>query len=114
MAQRLRGMGLGPFSGAADDDCSAIGTYASAGAKYGPALLWTAPVTFPMIFTVVYLSAKLGQRAGRGLFQAIRDFRPRWVLCFTLTGVMTGNAIEAAADLGAMAAAVNLFVPLPI
>jgi Mn2+/Fe2+ NRAMP family transporter len=114
MAQRLRAVGLGLITGAADDDCSAIGTYASAGAKYGPALLWTAPVTFPMMFTVVYLSAKLGQVSGRGLFQAIHDFLPRWVLYLTLTGVMIGNTIEAAADLGAMAAAINLFVPLPI
>ena len=114
MAQRLRAVGLGLITGAADDDCSAIGTYASAGAKYGPALLWTAPVTFPMMFTVVYLSAKLGQVSGRGLFHAIRDFLPRWVLFLTLTGVMIGNTIEAAADLGAMAAAINLFVPLPI
>jgi Mn2+/Fe2+ NRAMP family transporter len=114
MAQRLRAVGLGLITGAADDDCSAIGTYASAGAKYGPALLWTAPVTFPMMFTVVYLSAKLGQVSGRGLFHAIRDFLPRWVLFVTLTGVMIGNTIEAAADLGAMAAAVNLFVPLAI
>jgi Mn2+/Fe2+ NRAMP family transporter len=114
MAKRLRALGLGLITGAADDDCSAIGTYASAGAKYGPALLWTAPVTFPMMFTVVYLSAKLGQVSGRGLFHAIRDFMPRWVLFVTLTGVMIGNTIEAAADLGAMAAAVNLFVPLAI
>jgi Mn2+/Fe2+ NRAMP family transporter len=114
MAKRLRALGLGLITGAADDDCSAIGTYASAGAKYGPALLWTAPVTFPMMFTVVYLSAKLGQVSGRGLFHAIRDFLPRWVLFVTLTGVMIGNTIEAAADLGAMAAAVNLFVPLAI
>src|SRR3954466_8492447 len=109
-----RALGLGLIAGAADDDPSAIGTYAAAGAKAGPALLWTAPVTFPMMFTVVYLSAKLGQVSGRGLFQAIRDFLPRWVLYVTLTGVMTGNTIEAAADLGAMAAAVNLFVPLAI
>jgi Mn2+/Fe2+ NRAMP family transporter len=110
----LRALGLGLITGAADDDCSAIGTYASAGAKYGTALLWTAPVTFPMMFTVVYLSAKLGQVSGRGLFHAIRDFLPRWVLVVTLAGVMVGNTIEAAADLGGMAAAVNLYLPLPI
>jgi NRAMP (natural resistance-associated macrophage protein)-like metal ion transporter len=110
----LRALGLGLITGAADDDCSAIGTYASAGAKFGPALLWTAPVTFPMMFTVVYLSSKLGQVSGRGLFQAIRDYMPRWVLWSTLTGVMVGNTIEAAADLGGMAAAINLFVPLPV
>lgn len=110
----LRALGLGLITGAADDDCSAIGTYASAGANFGPALLWTAPVTFPMMFAVVYLSAKLGQVSGRGLFQAIRDFMPRWVLWTTLVGVMIGNTVEAAADLGGMAAAINLFVPLPI
>src|SRR5256714_6338845 len=89
-----RALGLGLITGAADDDCSAIGTYASAGAKFGPALLWTAPVTFPMMFTVVYLSSKLGQVSGRGLFQAIRDYLPRWVLWGTLGGVMIGNTIE--------------------
>ena len=64
MAQRLRAVGLRLITGAADDDCSAMGTCTSAGAKYGPALLWTAPVTFPMMFTVVYLSAKLGALTG--------------------------------------------------
>jgi Mn2+/Fe2+ NRAMP family transporter len=60
----LRTLGLGLITGAADDDPSAIGTYATAGAKLGPSFLWTAPATFPMMFAVVYLSAKLGQVAG--------------------------------------------------
>src|SRR5262244_1194253 len=53
----LRAAGLGLFTGAADHDPSAIGTYASAGAMFGPAFLWMAP----MMCAVVYLSAKLGQ-----------------------------------------------------
>ncbi|RWB18522.1 Nramp family divalent metal transporter [Mesorhizobium sp.] len=109
-----RAAGLALIAGAADDDCSAIGTYASAGAKFGPDLLWTAPVTLPMMYTVVYLSSKLGQVSGRGLFQVIADFYPRWLLWSVLVAVLIGNAIEAAANLGAMAAAINLFVPLPI
>src|SRR5919202_2931044 len=109
-----RAVGLGLITGAADDDPSAIGTYAAAGAKVGPAFLWTAPVTLPMMFAVVYLSAKLGQVTGQGLFAVIRQYYPRWLLYATLTGVMIGNTIEAAADLGGMAAALNLFVPLPI
>ena len=51
-----RAVGLGLITGAADDDPSAIGTIATAGAKIGPAFLWTAPVTFPMMVAVVYLS----------------------------------------------------------
>jgi NRAMP (natural resistance-associated macrophage protein)-like metal ion transporter len=109
----LRTVGLGLITGAADDDCSAIGTYASAGATVGPAFLWTAPVLFPMMFAVVYLSAKLGQVSGRGLFHAIRDFYPRWILYPTLVGVLIGNSIEAGADLGGMAAALNVLVPVP-
>jgi NRAMP (natural resistance-associated macrophage protein)-like metal ion transporter len=109
-----RAVGLGLITGAADDDPSAIGTYASAGAKLGPSFLWTAPVTLPMMYAVVYLSAKLGQVSGRGLFQAIKDYYPRWVLYPTLVGVLIGNTIEAGADLGGMAAALNLFIPVPI
>ncbi|WP_453942956.1 Nramp family divalent metal transporter [Bradyrhizobium sp. USDA 372] len=108
-----RSLGLGVVTGAADDDCSAIGTYASAGAQFGTSLLWTAPITFPMMFAVVYLSSKLGQVSGKGLFHVIKDHYSSWVLWPTLIGVLVGNTIEAAADLGGMAAALGLFVPLP-
>ena len=37
-----------------------------------------------------------------------------WVLYCALGGVLIGNTIEAAADLGGMAAAMNLIVPFPI
>src|SRR5579862_9340988 len=109
----LRSVGLGLITGAADDDPSAIGTYASAGAALGPAFLWTAPVTLPMMFAVVYLSSKLGQVAGQGLFAVVRRHYPRWILYPALIGVLLGNTIEAGADLGGMAAAVRIFVPIP-
>jgi len=109
----LRSIGLGLITGAADDDPSAIGTYAAAGAAFGPSLLWTAPVALPMMFVVVYLSAKLGQVSGRGLFGALAARYPRWVLNTALVGVIIGNTIEAAADIGGIAAAVQLLTPLP-
>jgi Mn2+/Fe2+ NRAMP family transporter len=110
----LRALGLGLITGAADDDPSAIGTYASAGATLGPGFLWTAPVTFPMMVAVVYLSSKLGQVAGEGLFAVLRKHYSKWIFYPTLTGVLIGNTIEAAADIGGMAAALHLLVPLPI
>jgi NRAMP (natural resistance-associated macrophage protein)-like metal ion transporter len=109
-----KAIGLGVITGAADDDPSAIGTYAAAGAQFGTQILWIAPVVLPMMFTVVYLSSKLGQVSGRGLFRVIRDFYPRWLLWAVLLGVMIGNTIEAAADLGGMAAAIGIFIPLSI
>jgi NRAMP (natural resistance-associated macrophage protein)-like metal ion transporter len=110
----FRSLGLGLITGASDDDPSAIGTYAAAGATLGPSFLWTAPVTFPMMFAVVYLCSKLGQVAGKGLFAVIRDHYPRWLLFSALIGVLIGNIIEAGADLGGMAAALNVIVPVPI
>jgi len=106
-----RALGLGLITGAADDDPSAIGTYATAGAKIGPSFLWTAPVTLPMMVTVVYLSSKLGQVTGKGLFDVIRDHYPRWVLQSALVGVIIGNTIEAGADIGGMAAALGVLAP---
>src|SRR3954464_6216029 len=108
-----RALGLGLVTGAADDDCSAIGTYASAGAQFGTSLLWTAPVTFPMMFAVVYLSSKLVQVTGKVLFHVIKENYPRWILWPALIGVLIGNTIEAAADIGGMAAALGLFIPVP-
>lgn len=110
----FRSLGLGLITGAADDDPSAIGTYASAGAAFGPSFLWSAPVTFPMMIAVVYLSSKLGQVTGQGLAAAIRDHFPRWILYLVLIGVLAGNTIEAGADIGGISAAINILVPIPI
>ena len=110
----LRTLGLGLITGAADDDPSAIGTYASAGASIGPAFLWTAPVTFPMMCAVVYLSSKLGQVSGKGIFQVIKDHYPRWILYPALIGVLIGNTIEAGADIGGMSAALGVLIPVPL
>jgi Mn2+/Fe2+ NRAMP family transporter len=44
----------------------------------------------------------------------IHDYYPRWVLHAALIGVLIGNTCEAAADIGGMAAALNVFVPIPI
>lgn len=109
----LRSLGLGLITGAADDDCSAIGTYAQAGAQLGYKALWTAPLTFPMMVAVVYLSGKLGQVTGQGLFGVLRGHYSRWFVYLVLAGVVTGNTIEAGADIGGMTAAIGLLVHWP-
>ena len=107
-------VGASIVTGAADDDPSAIGTYASAGAKYGLGFLWIAPLLLPMMYVVVYLSAKIGQVYGKGLFACIRDQFPRWVLLPMVILAFGGNVIAAAADLGGIGAALNLLVPIPV
>jgi NRAMP (natural resistance-associated macrophage protein)-like metal ion transporter len=109
----LRSLGLGLITGAADDDPAAVGTYAQAGAHFGYNILWTAPLALPMMIAVVYLSAKLGQVTGRGLFSVLRVQSPRWQLYLVLVGVITGNVIEAGADIGGMAASIGLLANVP-
>ena len=109
----LRTLGLGLITGAADDDCSAIGTFAQAGAQFGYKILWTAPVTLPMMIAVVYLSGKLGQVTGLGLFSVLRAHSPGWLLYMVLAGVIVGNVIEAGADIGGIAAAIGLLLHVP-
>jgi NRAMP (natural resistance-associated macrophage protein)-like metal ion transporter len=110
----FRSLGLGLITGASDDDPAAIGTYAAAGAALGPSFLWVAPVAFPMMFAVVYLSSKLGQVTGQGLFAVLRQHYSKWLLYFLLVTAVAGNIIEAGANLGGMAAALNIIVPVPI
>ena len=110
----FRSLGLGLITGASDDDPAAIGTYAAAGASLGPSFLWVAPLAMPMMFAVVYLSSKLGQVTGQGLFAVLRQHYSKWLLYFLLVTAVVGNIVEAGADLGGMAAAVNVMVPVPI
>jgi Mn2+/Fe2+ NRAMP family transporter len=104
----LHALGTGVITGAADDDPSAIGTYASAGAKFGLGFPWIAPAVQPMMYVVVYISAKLGQVYGKGLFAIVRDRYPRWILYPLVLGAFSGNVIEAAANLGGIGAAYDL------
>jgi Mn2+/Fe2+ NRAMP family transporter len=53
---------------------------------------------FPMMVAVVYLSGKLGQVTGQGLFGVLRSQYSRWFLYTVLTCVVIGNTIEAGAD----------------
>ena len=110
----LRVLGTGIITGAADDDPSAIGTYVSAEAEFGLGFLWIAPVLLPMMYVVVYLSAKIGRDYGKGLFAAVRDRYPPGVLYPIAASAFAGNVIEAAANLGGIGAALGLLVPLPV
>ncbi|MHB8397765.1 MAG: NRAMP family divalent metal transporter [Candidatus Limnocylindrales bacterium] len=106
-------LGPGFVTGASDDDPSGVATYAQAGASYGFATLWTTIVMFPMMTAVQYISAKVGLVSGRGLGGVLREHYPRWVLYPTLLALVVANTINAGADIGAIAAAINLLLPVP-
>ena len=106
-------LGPGVITGASDDDPSGIGTYSAAGASLGYATLWTALVTFPLMTAVQYICAKVGMVSGQGLAGVLRRHYPRWVLYPAVALLVVANTINAGADIGAIAAGVNLLVPIP-
>lgn len=107
-------VGTGIITGAANDDPSAIGTYASAGAAFGSGILWTAPVLFPLMAAIMYLAAKIGHVTGLGVAAVIKRHYPRWVLVAVVTAFVAGNIVEAGADLGGIGAALQLLAPMPV
>ena len=107
-------LGPGLITGAADDDPSGVGTYAVAGASLGYASLWTMIVTLPMMVAAQIMSVKVALVTGRGLAGVLRRHYPPAVVLPAVLGLVIANTINAGADIGAIAAAVNLFVPIPI
>jgi NRAMP (natural resistance-associated macrophage protein)-like metal ion transporter len=110
----LKALGPGLITGASDDDPSGIGTYATAGAQLGYATLWTALLTFPLMASIQFICAKVGMVTGRGLAGLLRQHYPRSVLYPAVLGLLIANTINAGADIGAIAAGVNLLLPIPI
>lgn len=107
-------LGPGLITGVADDDPSGIATYSQAGAALGFATLWTAIVTLPLMIVVQHICAKIGMVSGRGLASVLRAFYPRWLLYPVVLGLVVANTINVGTDIAAIAAAINIFVPVPI
>ena len=114
MARRdfFKRLGPGIVTGAADDDPSGIGTYSQAGASAGYGFLWSAVWLLPLAFATQEACARLALVTGKGLAAIIRATLPRWVLVVAVVLVSIANTVNIAADLGSMAAALRLLVPI--
>jgi NRAMP (natural resistance-associated macrophage protein)-like metal ion transporter len=106
-------LGPGLIAGASDDDPAGVGTYAVAGASLGYATLWTAWMTFPMMAATQVIAARIGIVTGRGLAGVLCRYYPSWIGYSAALALAIGCTINAGADLGAIAAALNLMVPIP-
>jgi NRAMP (natural resistance-associated macrophage protein)-like metal ion transporter len=107
-------LGPGFITGASDDDPSGIGTYAMTGAATGFSTLWMALITFPMMAAVQFVCAKIAMVTGRGLAGVLKQHYSRWLLYPAVILLVIANIINAGADIGAVAAAINMLVPIPI
>ena len=110
LRRRLRQLGPGLITGAADDDPSGIATYSQAGAQFGFSMLWTVVFTLPLMVAIQIVSARIGHVTGRGLAANIKVSFPRWVLFGVVGMLLVANTLNLAADIAAMAEALRLLV----
>lgn len=104
-------LGPGLTTGAADDDPSGIATHSQAGAQFGLQLIWVALYTYPFMAVVQEMCARIGLVSGRGLAANIREQYSSGALYAVTALLFLANALNIAADLGAMAAATRLLLP---
>lgn len=107
----LRILGPGLVTGAADDDPSGIGTYSQAGAAFGTGQLWLALYMLPLLIAVQEMCARIGLVTGQGIAAVVRRRYSRTVLLVAVSLVFVANTLNIGADLGAMAATVQLLLP---
>jgi len=104
--------GPGVVTGAADDDPSGIATYTQTGAKFGYGQLWTAIAMLPLMIAIQEACARIGAVNGRGLAAVIKANYNKKVLYSAVLLVVVANTINIGADIGAIAAAAQLLIPV--
>ncbi len=107
----IKKLGPGLITGAADDDPSGIATYSQTGAQYGTSLLWLAAWTFPLMAIIQEMCARIALVTGKGLAANIKHMYPKNILYFCTFLLFLANTLNIAADLGAIAKAIQLIVP---
>jgi NRAMP (natural resistance-associated macrophage protein)-like metal ion transporter len=107
---RVKQLGPGLITGAADDDPSGIATYSQAGAQFGYSMLWTVLFTYPLMVGIQMVSARLGFITGKGLAANVKAVFPRPVLFGIVGLLLIANTINIAADIAAMGEALRLLL----
>ena len=106
-------LGPGLTTGAADDDPSGIATYSQTGAQFGYGQLWTALYMLPFMTAVQEACARIGLVTGKGIAAIVKENYSQKVLYSVVALVVVANTINIGADIGAMASAAQLLVPVP-
>jgi NRAMP (natural resistance-associated macrophage protein)-like metal ion transporter len=107
-------LGPGLITGAADDDPSGISTYSVAGATTGYSMLWLTLISTPMMAVIQGMCARISMVSGEGIAAVMRKRLPL-LLAYALAGlVIVANTFNLGADIGGMADAAHLVVPMPV
>ena len=118
MVSRIRNffsiLGPGLITGAADDDPSGISTYSVAGATTGYSMLWLTLVSTPMMAVIQGMCARISMVNGEGIAALMRKQLPLALVYPLAALVIVANTFNLGADIGGMAAATRLVVPIPV
>jgi NRAMP (natural resistance-associated macrophage protein)-like metal ion transporter len=109
----LKILGPGLVTGAADDDPSGIATYSQTGAQFGYGQLWTVPFLYPLMTAVQEACARIGAVTKKGIAAVAKERYGRGVLYAAAALVVIANTVNIGADIGAMAEALRLVIPIP-
>lgn len=105
-------IGPGVITGASDDDPSGIATYTQAGAMLGLKLLWTALLTYPLMYAVQEMSARIGILNPTGMIGVIKKYYPPLFAWSVIVLIVPAIIFNIAADLATMGAVLHLLVPV--
>lgn len=105
-------IGPGFVSGASGDDPAGIATFSQAGAAFGYGLSWAVLLSIPLMSAIQYISGRIGAATGTGLAGNLKANYPNWIVYVLAFLLFVANTINLGADIGAMAAATKLLVPL--
>ena len=106
----FRALGPGVITGASDDDPSGIGTYSSVGARFGFAILWMALWLLPMMLAVQEVCARIGIVTNKGLAGVLLKHYRKKIVLAVVSILIIANIVNIGADLGAMAASLQMLV----
>jgi Mn2+/Fe2+ NRAMP family transporter len=105
---RIKTLGPGLISGAADTDPTTVATLVVVGATTIYGLAWLTVLMLPAIAVVQILATRVGVLTGRDLQQAVVDGYGRLLGSLLLVSILAVNVVTIAADLAAGAAAISL------
>jgi NRAMP (natural resistance-associated macrophage protein)-like metal ion transporter len=115
LRSKLKGLwkaiGPGFITGVSDDDPSGIASYSQVGALFGLKFLWTALFTYPLMYVIQTMCAKIGIVSQTGLIGIVKkNYSPKIAWC-TFLIVAPAIVLNIAANLAGMSAVLNLLFP---
>lgn len=98
-------LGPGLVTGAADDDPSGVATYAQAGAAFGYGMLWTVPLSYPLMAATQEICDRTALTTGDSLGSLVRKRfarGARLIIGVLTVALIVANCLNIAADLAAI------------